>query len=513
MRGLDLLLYAGVAGVLVLPWTGAASGIGITVGLAVGIFAIIAVWRGRWQAAPIALAGALAAGVFLAPEPLRPVAAVACALCGALGVFLLWVMPIPKLPRPSGPHAVGLKRFVLEGRKEAPQPLLIYAFYPASPRPGSRTRAYHSRQEDIAASRPAALMRGPTFLFSHFRLARTWVVEDAPEKIAEGGRPLLIFNHGAVSAPTQCTVVMSELASHGYIVLSIGRSGESSGFAWPDGSLTPLARKTLDGLRAMAALPAYKEYIAALQSQDVGATLTALEAAIPELTGSYTAEATLRWRDQSIGVVDRMVDHDVSDAAMPLAKQTDPARIGYLGMSLGGAVAHACCMADRRAKAGANLDGGNWDFAAIGGSIPTAFLNFAGVLERPSKKGEAAPQPAATRLMGNDFYDEPPRTAGSRQDIVRLIIPGASHGDFMDTILAARSGWRRRLGGGEIEAALMLQILNAACVEFFDKFVNGKTNDFPQDVLTRYPEVVRQDLRRVRDWGRAQAGQADNAAS
>ncbi len=511
MKVLDLFLYAGVAGVLVLPWTGAASGIGITVALAVGILAIIAVTRGRWQAAPIALAGGAGRGRLSGAGSLRPFAGVACALCGALGVFLLWVMPIPKLPRPSGPHAVGLKRFVLEGRKEAP--LLVYAFYPANPRPGSRRRAYHSRQEDIAASRPAALLRGPTFLFSHFRLARTWVVEDAPEKIAEGGRPLLIFNHGAVSAPTQCTVVMSELASHGYIVLSIGRPGESSGVAWPDGSVTPLARGTLDGLKAVAALPAYKEYVAALQSQDVGATLAALNAAIPELTGSYTAEATLRWRDQSIGLVDRMVDRDVPDAAMPLANQIDPARIGYLGMSLGGAVAHACCMADSRAKAGANLDGGNWDFAAIGGSIPTAFLNFSGVLEPWSKKDEATSGLAATRLMGNDFYDEPPRTAGSRQDIVRLIIPGASHGDFMDTILAARSRWRRRLGGGDIEPARMLQILNTACVEFFDKFVNGKSNDFPQDVLTRYPEVIRQDLRRIRDWAGAQANETDGAAS
>ena len=349
--------------------------------------------------------------------------------------------------------------------------------------------------------------------FSHFRLARSHAVENAEPDAATEGWPLLVFNHGAVSPPTQCTILNTELASHGFVVLSVGRPGESSGIAWPVGTVTPVSAQVLEGLVASTA---NKDNLRFIVSQDVAERRSALEAAIPYLEGTYVADATRRWRDDSIGAVDSMLNGDVPEFARPLAAKLDANRIGYFGFSLGGSVAHACCMADPRAKAGINIDGFNWLFDSLDQPVPTPFLNISGdpratiqsiarTLNPDAPLPDISPTIPKTMLMSNDFFYERPEAAGLRSDVIRIVVPGTSHGDFTDVVLGARSRLRGRIGGGKIDGMRMLRIQNALCVGFFDRYLNGASSSFPNDVLGDFPELVHQDLAAVRAWAAASA--------
>ena len=499
----DYTLLAIAALVALMTWTGETS-VGACAGLALAAFSGIFVSCGRWQAAPLALAGVLATVAFVLPPGIRFfVMAPIVDIVLLAGVFLLWVMPIPALPKPSGPYGVGLRRFVLSS-VDAPMDsgFLIYAFYPALAERDARPRRYFDRIESFAASRAAATLGGPSFLFSHFRLAQTNVFENAAVADEASRFPLLVYNHGGISAPAQNTVLLSELASHGYIAVSIGHPGESSGIAWPDRTVTAVRREVIERLKQTFNNADFRRY---LTLQNVEEKYHALRAAVPKMAETYPAEATIRWRDQSIAIVDRLLRQEVPAEAKALAARIDSGKIGYFGMSLGGSVAHACCMNDPRARAGVNLDGSCFLFSAIGEPVPTPFLNLAGdprtMIRSLRKVDQQAPEPfllSNRTVMPNDFYYESPATAGSRADVIRLIIPGATHGDFMDTILSARSSWRRFLGGGTIDSNRMINFLNAICVDFFDRYLRAEGGT--ERVLVSFEEVLRQDVSAVRAW-------------
>ena len=79
-------------------------------------------------------------------------------------------------------------------------------------------------------------------LVQHLRLVASHSYPNAPVARARPRYPVLIFSHGYASSPWQNTVQMEELASHGFIVFSIGHTYESVAIRFPDGRIAPLNR-------------------------------------------------------------------------------------------------------------------------------------------------------------------------------------------------------------------------------------------------------------------------------
>ncbi len=128
---MDSVLFIAAILAAVLPWSGADALPVLIAGSCIAAFAGLSVWRGRWQATPVIAAGLVLASWTFAASWLAVALAVASGVAALLGAALLWAMPIPKLPRPSGSHSVGLKRCAMPREKR--DALLLYMWYPATP--------------------------------------------------------------------------------------------------------------------------------------------------------------------------------------------------------------------------------------------------------------------------------------------------------------------------------------------------------------------------------------------
>lgn len=107
--------------------------------------------------------------------------------------------------------------------------------YPAAPSPAG------SESEPLLSDRSPAvkyILRAvglSTSLFDHLGLVKTHSYRDAALSDAQPTYPVLVFSHGFWGAPGQNTVQMEELASHGYVVFSVGHPYESMELRFPDG--------------------------------------------------------------------------------------------------------------------------------------------------------------------------------------------------------------------------------------------------------------------------------------
>ena len=84
----------------------------------------------------------------------------------------------------------------------------------------------------------------PKFLSRQATLVKTHAILDAPP--AEGQAPVLIFSHGYTGYIAQNTPQVEELASRGYVVASIGHTGEAAAVPFPDGRIIPIDSAVLD---------------------------------------------------------------------------------------------------------------------------------------------------------------------------------------------------------------------------------------------------------------------------
>jgi predicted dienelactone hydrolase len=140
----------------------------------------------------------------------------------AAGLALCWVLPMFRLPPPTGPYAVGTRTLHLW----EPQPdgsareLVAQLWYPAEPT-GPLARY----------ARPAELKP----LFSYEGEIRTNAHQDAPLARNGGAFPLLLFGHMWGGRRTQDTFLAEELASHGYVVAAVDHPGNSARVQLSDG--------------------------------------------------------------------------------------------------------------------------------------------------------------------------------------------------------------------------------------------------------------------------------------
>ncbi|MEU8729834.1 alpha/beta hydrolase [Streptomyces tendae] len=250
-------------------------------------------------------------------------------LGGALAVPLLGAAPassVPaaalELPPFTGPHPVGRRTLHLVDRHRGDpwvptargRELMVSVSYPARPS-GGHPAAYMTESEarrllelkGLAGVVPAATVAGT---LTHARA-------DAPP--APGRFPLVLLSPGFSMPRTTLTALAGELAARGYVVAAVDHAYESVGTEFPGGRVPPCVAC--------------------------------------DRVGVDVDEATVvrgRAADLSF-VIDELADRRRAGA---LARMIDPGRIGVAGHSIGGAAALATMAADRRVRAGVNLDGG-----------------------------------------------------------------------------------------------------------------------------------------------------------
>ncbi|MFD9483081.1 alpha/beta hydrolase family protein [Streptomyces sp. NPDC059991] len=226
------------------------------------------------------------------------------------------------LPAPTGPYPVGtVPLHLVDGSRTDPvagpghhRELMVGVWYPAR----------HVGRYPLAPWTPPAVVRA--LLTSSGFPADTAVApltaghEGAPVGRTREGLPVVVFSHGAHDHRADSTIVVQELASHGYVVVTVDHTYDAFS-EFPDGRLTvPL---TTPGLEA----------------RDFAADIRFVLDCIEDLAAGRNP--------------------DTEHRALPagLRGAPDPHRIGMFGASKGGTATALVMEDDQRVRAGLSLDG------------------------------------------------------------------------------------------------------------------------------------------------------------
>jgi predicted dienelactone hydrolase len=170
----------------------------------------------------------------------------------ALSVALPLLIPVFRLPKPTGPYAVGTVTYhwidstrteVFTDDPNDRRELMVQVWYPARDVPGARRAPYIEHPEALAPL--ARLFKLPGFVFSHLGYVTTNAVPSAPT--TDGGPfPVTIFAHGRGGYRQHNTMQIEELVSHGYVVAAMDEPGAATGVVFPDGRLVPFDPRMFD---------------------------------------------------------------------------------------------------------------------------------------------------------------------------------------------------------------------------------------------------------------------------
>ncbi len=127
-----------------------------------------------------------------------------------------YVIPVFELPPIDGKYAVGTMTHIIETKEKKPDQTEIKAWYPID---------QAGALKDVYCEKPSSkfdgLMGMPGFLFSHLNLVSTGGYKDASTKSIATKFPLVVYAHGAASINLDNTALLQEIASNGYIVISL----------------------------------------------------------------------------------------------------------------------------------------------------------------------------------------------------------------------------------------------------------------------------------------------------
>jgi hypothetical protein len=319
-------------------------------------------------------------------------------------------------PPPTGPAQVGYLRADLTDRHRSdpitpasgPRRLVLRIFYPAAaPGPAPASVLDDAERPGFAATAgvpPDALvgLGGPA---------------TTGARPASGRHPLLLLSHGLGSSTALLTADATDLASHGYVVVGIEHPGDS--------------------------LPV-----------DVGAG----RIVAPDPRGLEIVNLVFRTRVADVRFV---------LGRLPTLRgvgRLDLSRVGGFGHSLGGAAMAGAMLADRRLRAGADLDG------RLFGPVIRRGLN------RPFgiAVGDGPPMRTVTAFRRRTRGPHPLRHE-----------PGTGHQAFTDVVwLAPQLGLdaptRAGLGLGTVDAATAVARQRSWLLRFFDRYLRVRTRSGPR---------------------------------
>jgi hypothetical protein len=314
-------------------------------GLAVGLLlAAVAINPARWQLIPAGLAWLIVLAWTLAPGTGGALAAGAAALLLAISAALACGLPAGGLPRPKGGRKVGVAagELVRPGASpDAGRALTVKIWYPAAPGKTARRSLEPFWSELLELQEIPGLARA---LLAYLKRVSSHAAVGAAPALEDAPHPLLIYNHSLVSFASENTLLMEQLASSGYVVLSVRHQGQAAEQAQVQAGVSEqeraLDRKLQSGLKR-----------ASSRKERAGLSLQLFA------NSTGTSAIVQRRAEDSAFVLDHLeqVLSAIPGGAALVAKAGG---FGALGLSLGGAVATRLALFDRRCLGVANLDGG-----------------------------------------------------------------------------------------------------------------------------------------------------------
>lgn len=239
------------------------------------------------------------------------------------GLLAGWLLPVVRLPEPSGPYPVGIvDRELLDqarGRR-----LMVSVWYPAAQGGPPALLTKYPDQLMTGLARLGAL---PALVFQHLRYVSLAASDGVPVLAGNRPFPVLVFSHGLVGLRLQNSSTFQELVSWGYIVVALDHTDAAAVTVFPDGEVRYYNSKRFG-------IPSGVEPDIAMVDERI-----------------FPA-----WVADQRFVYDTLETWAVNDPL--LAGSLDLERIGSFGHSFGGATALEVCRVEPRCRAAVNLDGG-----------------------------------------------------------------------------------------------------------------------------------------------------------
>ena len=371
----------------------------------------------------------------------------------ALSTAVPILLPVPKIPAPSGPYQIGTSIFEMtdtsrqelySGRDEARR-FMIQVWYPADVK-DTDTRALWMSNAEIYAPAIATYINLPSYFLNHLALVEIPAYKDAQVAESKGEFPVILFSHGWNGFNAQNTGQALELASHGFIVIGIQHTYGAVITVFPDGTIATNNPKALpeDGED-----PNYEVVARVLVNQ---------------------------WAGDMSFVLDQLSDWE-KEAGNPFFTKLDLERVGVYGHSTGGGAAIQFCGVDSRCKAVLGMDPFMRPVSAevIENGVPQpSFFMFS--------QGWADLTDSKNNQLFNQFF---PNVKGSKGVIS---IDGTKHYDFSD--LPLLSPIAPQLGlKGPLSGKTVIKIVNSYLLDFFEMTLNNKPSNLFDGSFTTFKEV------------------------
>lgn len=296
-----------------------------------------------------------------------------------------------------------------------------------------------------------------------YRNLTTHSSKGVPVSQREKTYPILIFSHGWGEHFSQNTILMEELASHGYVIFSIAHHYECKFSFYPDGRFFNLDMNStrfnllLQEQQNPNAMSVFQKMFTAKTEDDRLNVFVETNNLMPTLM----KESPKYWAEDIIFFINEL--EKINETNAIFKGKLDLNRVGVLGMSMGGMATNEVCVLDSRVKAGVNIDGGL--FGPITDELlntPFMFLN-------------------SQRFSGyGDLF-----VSKSKSICYSVTINNSDHYNFTDYALFPIQSTRQL---GSIEATKPIEIMNSMILAFFNKYLMQK-NDIILTGITKNPNV------------------------
>ncbi|WP_019508375.1 hypothetical protein [Pleurocapsa sp. PCC 7319] len=268
-----------------------------------------------------------------------------------------------ELPKPVGKYVVGITQldFTDKSRKKvfpfeednAFRKIPVTIFYPAESNQGKDSAPYSSPELLEVLSKM-------TFgLFSkNVAKVKTNCYKNVPIASSEDNYPVIIFNHGYSGHTMQSTILCSDLASSGYIVVSVGHPYEASGVKYLDGRVIKMERTIQENLKSVTSLK-YLQKIFKASTKEYYSDSKAMETSEYILKNNEILTNNVKiWVDDSIFVADQLEALNKGEIESIFNNKFKlNLGMGITGHSYGGVTSAQTCLNDHRFVAGINIDG------------------------------------------------------------------------------------------------------------------------------------------------------------
>ena len=382
----------------------------------------------------------------------------------------LQAFPQFKFPEPTGEYGVGTKYYLFEdpGRKSiyfdhesGNYRITVQVWYPAE-EPGSSPIYYQTKS---SATCIASIFNLPGFVMHYLSKIRTNSYYEAKPSVNVIPYPVIFYSPGGTGWINQPSAVNEELASNGFVVISVGHESTEPFLRDKHGEVIPL---NLYNQYAQAInRELYSEVVENIKGQIINCQIT---------ENKYELHKQLN-KVQPVNVKDvktRAENIYYIIGQLPVMNKDllniiDTLTIGIYGFSKGGAVAGEVCVNNNLVSAGINLDGFMYGDIMVK-PLPCPFMFIHSVSSDP-------------QAYINDYF-----FSKTEADAYLLKISGTTHANFGDLSLFGGI-FKDRGILGSINGERAIELQRKYILAFFNKYLKGTDSGLLDNDSQVYNEI------------------------